>query len=163
MMMAWLASQAQKAELTTTKMQQKRLGIGVLNEQDSQKKPSYTGVMLSDESSKALLNHPEILALLSPEHEQLAHHMTINMGPAKDPSLLGQEHQMHVTHVGYTEDGSVVAVKVSEGGDLSQNKTAHITIGVDRQAGGKPAHSNKITNWKPLERSMVVSGVIGSE
>ena len=40
MMNAWLNAQAQKAELTTTKMQQKRLGID-LNEQLSAEEEAY--------------------------------------------------------------------------------------------------------------------------
>ena len=40
MMMAWLQGQAQKQELTTTKMQQKRLGID-LNEQLSAEEEAY--------------------------------------------------------------------------------------------------------------------------
>jgi hypothetical protein len=40
MMMAWLQGQAQKQELTTTRMQQKRLGIN-LNEQLSAEEEAY--------------------------------------------------------------------------------------------------------------------------
>jgi len=40
MMNAWLNAQAQKQELTTTRMQQKRLGVG-LNEQLSAEEEAY--------------------------------------------------------------------------------------------------------------------------
>ena len=65
--------------------------------------------------------------------------------------------KIHATHVGQTEDGNVVAVKVD---GISDNKTPHITIGVNRSAGAKPVQSNNITKWDILRTPIALLGQV---
>jgi hypothetical protein len=109
-------------------------------------KPSYTGIVLNAASRAALL-----AAVPPPEgFEKIAHHMTINLGEAaKGPAahLLGREVKLTLIAVGRSE--KVVAARV-ETTVPSINEIKHVTVGVNRAAGGKPFDSNKITDWHPL-------------
>jgi hypothetical protein len=126
-------------------------------------KPNYSGVVLNPESREMLLSHPEIVPRISGEGlEKIGHHMTIKMG-----GLEGTEHKVgtpatltatHIGHLGDSNNPSVVAVKVS--GHPSTNATPHITLGVNRELGGKPFHSNKIENWQPLSQPFELSGEV---
>ena len=74
--------------------------------------------------------------------------MTINMGPAKDgpaADLLGQSFGMIVKM--WARDEKVLAVGVWTNCP-SVNPIKHITIEVNRAAGGKPKDSNQLTEWK---------------
>lgn len=124
-------------------------------------KPNYSGVVLDSKSRESLLSHPEISNRLS-GLEQIGHHMTIKMG-----GLEGTDHvpgtstglvATHIGHLGDVSNPSVVAVRVS--GYPSTNATPHITLGVNRELGGKPFHSNKIDNWTPLENPIELSGTV---
>jgi len=126
-------------------------------------KPNYSGVVLTPESRELLLSHPEISSRISNEGiEKIGHHMTIKMG-----GLEGTEHQTgtsatltatHIGHLGDSDNPSVVAVRVS--GYPSTNAIPHITLGVNRELGGKPFHSNKIENWEPLSNPIELSGQV---
>ena len=126
-----------------------------------QNKPNYSGVVLDATSREQLLSHPEISSKIS-GIEQIGHHMTIKMG-----GLEGTEHIVgtpatltatHIGHLGDESNPSVVAVKVS--GYPSTNTTPHITLGVNRNLGGKPFLSNKIENWKPLQTPIDLTGIV---
>jgi hypothetical protein len=77
----------------------------------------------------------------------LFHHMTVNMGAAKDKQKLGRMFNLALTHVAI--DDKVMAFKVKSS-ISSVNETKHITFAVNRKNGGKPVDSNKLTDWKPL-------------
>lgn len=121
-------------------------------------KPSYTAVVLRDaERAKLLSAYP------APEgFEPIAHHMTINMGPASNgpaANMLGQEAVLKIISV--ASDDKVMAVEV-ETNVPSINKRKHITIGVNRAAGGKPVQSNNLANWRsvpPLQIHGIVAEV----
>jgi hypothetical protein len=51
-----------------------------------------------------------------------------------------------------------MAVGVS--GFNSNNPKPHITIAVNRQGGGKPMMSNKLTNWTKLRIPLSLSGKV---
>ena len=53
-----------------------------------------------------------------------------------------------------------VAVKVN--GYHSDNTIPHITIAINPN-GGKPVMSNDITDWKPLESPISLTGVVSEE
>ena len=75
---------------------------------------------------------------------RLGHHMTINLGPLKDKSLLGRKEYLIVTHVGISDMAMAVKVKT----DLkTKNDFAHVTVAINPD-GGKPVMSNDITEWR---------------
>jgi hypothetical protein len=94
---------------------------------------------------------------IRPEWEVIAHHMTINFGAESHPEE-GECKFLTVTHFGELEN--VCAVRVSTGELELSNDIPHVTIAVDRENGGKPFFSNKITEWTELKSPLVISGVI---
>ena len=90
--------------------------------------------------------------------ETIAHHVTLNMGPWKgDPSMVGQYFDLTVT--GFAMDDMVMAVEVAlPSGLKSKNANPHITVAVDREAGGKPVMSNKLDWSKTQALSLPLRG-----
>ena len=123
-------------------------------------KISYSAVVLDDESHGRLVNH--FASVIPQGWVNFAHHMTINMGEidVQFEKYLGMKVDLDVTHIGI--DDAVMAVGVSVIGvdKLTTNKIPHITLAVDRANGGKPFHSNKITNWRPISFSVKLSGKV---
>ncbi len=116
---------------------------------------SYTAVVLHEpDRAKLRMQFP-----VEQNYEFIGHHMTINMGPAtKGPAehMLGTQIALRV--ITTASDDKVMAVGV-ETDVPSVNQMKHITIAVNRNKGGKPFHSNKLTNWSPVEPIMV-NGVV---
>lgn len=108
-----------------------------------EKQISYTGIVLTQESRDKLLEQVRV-----PEGwEVIAHHTTMNMGPCKDRVLVGTEQEIIVTAICQDNDIHVLAVRVMT--DVySDNVIKHITVAIDRAAGAKPFHSNKIPSGK---------------
>lgn len=106
---------------------------------------SYTAVVLTQVSQTKLRNAFQI----PPGWEIICHHMTINMGEAKEGpagKYLGQLAELKVKTI--AKDDLVMAVGVET--DIpSQNEIKHITIAVNRKDGGKPYLSNNLKNWEP--------------
>lgn len=124
------------------------------------KSKGYSAVVLDDESRGRLLNDPQIKEYINPDHEIIAHHMTIKMGGLVGTpyeARLNQREVLKVTDIGVSDDGNVVAVKVD---GESTNKIPHITISVNRKSGAKPKDSNKITNWKELTSPIKLTGMV---
>jgi hypothetical protein len=117
---------------------------------------SYSAIVLDDKSRQRLI---ERFKTIIPEgFEIVAHHMTINMGEI-DPELekyLGLPVRLSVNE--FATDDKVVAVGVS--GFETHNAKAHITLAVNRENGGKPMMSNKLTNWQPLKRPLYITGKV---
>ena len=117
---------------------------------------SYSAIVLDDKSRQRLI---ERFKTIIPEgFEIIAHHMTINMGEI-DPELekyLGLPVRLSVNE--FATDDKVVAVGVS--GFETHNAKAHITLAVNRENGGKPMMSNKLTNWQPLKRPLYITGKV---
>ena len=117
---------------------------------------SYSAIVLDDKSRQRLI---ERFKTIIPEgFEIIAHHMTINMGEI-DPELekyLGLPVRLSVNE--FAIDDKVVAVGVS--GFETHNAKAHITLAVNRENGGKPMMSNKLTNWQPLKRPLYITGKV---
>jgi hypothetical protein len=117
---------------------------------------SYSAVVLDDRSRARLI---ERFASVIPEGwDIVAHHMTINMGEL-DPEFqkfLSMPIRLSVDEI--AQDDKVMAVGVS--GFETHNAKAHITLAVNRQNGGKPMMSNKLTDWKPLKRPLLVTGKV---
>ena len=130
----------------------------------TEQKISYSGVVLDEESKQKLLE------LSIPEGwEPVAHHMTITMGPLQHPKgkhdfsefyPAGAEVSLPVVAVG--QDERAMAVKVKPPAEINKKISfPHVTVAVNREAGGKPFHSNKIPeeNFKPLN-GIVLNGVV---
>lgn len=93
--------------------------------------------------------------------EVVAHHMTINMGPInKGPAnqdLLGKPGKLTV--VSLASDEKVMAVGVVS--DIpSKNDKPHVTVAVNRAAGGKPFMSNKLKDWEALDEPFELTGIV---
>ena len=120
---------------------------------------SYSAVVIDDQSRSALLSNPQVAELIGPDHEVIAHHMTIKLGSLEGTphiNRLGKKEEFTATDVG-TLSGNIVAVKVD---GISDNEKPHITISLNRNAGVKPKDSNSITDWTPLQSPVVVRGVV---
>ena len=119
-------------------------------------KISYSAVVLDDKSRDKLL---QIFGKNLPEEwEKIAHHMTINMGEI-DPELekyLGFPVRLKVED--FAMDDKVAAVGVS--GFESKNEKPHVTLAVNRQEGGKPFMSNKLTDWESVRRPVFLTGKV---
>ena len=117
---------------------------------------SYSAVVLDEASKQKLI---KVFKPMIPEGwEILAHHMTLNMG-AIDPKYaqdLGKEFELTV--IDYGIDKLVMAVGVK--GYPTNNKKAHITLAVNRQDGGKPMMSNNLTDWRPIQFSITLTGKV---
>lgn len=121
----------------------------------------YTALVLNDKSHLKLV---EKMKHLIPEGwEIIAHHMTINIGNisngplARFPKAVGTFETLVVSS--WAMDDRVLAVGV-EGVTPSTNKIKHITIAVNRNGGGKPFHSNELTNWQPISDPFSLRGQI---
>jgi hypothetical protein len=117
---------------------------------------SYSAVVLDDRSRQRLIERFQ--SEIPEGYEIVAHHMTINMGEI-DPSLarfVGMPVRLSVNDIAI--DDKVVAVGVS--GFESKNEKPHITLAVNRKAGGKPVMSNYLTDWKTLKRPLLVTGKV---
>lgn len=105
-------------------------------------KPLYAAVILDKSSHRKLVNHFIDLGILTDEYKPIAHHMTIKFGDGLDnPELLGKKVRLKAISYGFDE--KVIAVKVLDAG-LSENKTPHVTVGVNYSEGGKPVMSNNL-------------------
>lgn len=115
---------------------------------------SYTGVILGKASRDALL---AAMRKHTPDGWRvIAHHMTVNMGPARNPADLGK--QVTLSVVGWALDERTLAVKVQ--GFASTNAHAHITVAVNSAAGAKPKDSNLHTKWTPMAAPLRLVGVV---
>lgn len=115
---------------------------------------SYTGVILDKASRDALL---AAMRRHTPEGWRvIAHHMTINMGPARNPADIGK--QVTLSVVGWALDERTLAVKVQ--GFASTNAHAHITVAVNSAAGAKPKDSNLHMKWNPMAAPLRLVGVV---
>lgn len=120
----------------------------------------YSALVLDDKSRSKLVK--AFRDLIPPNFEVIAHHMTITMGPLVGGPLAqlnGLEATATVTH--FACDDKVCAVKV-ETSVPSKNKIKHITLGVNREAGGKPVMSNNLTDWQEVS-PVVLLGTIKEE
>jgi len=124
------------------------------------KKVRYSAVVLDKKSSDGLL---KVFGPMIPEGwETFAHHMTIKMGALENGSKEkedlsgGTEITLNVTD--FAIDNLVMAAGVE--GYSTTNEKPHVTIAVNREEGGKPFLSNKLTDWKPLGFPLKLTGKV---
>jgi len=117
---------------------------------------SYSAVVLDDRSRQRLIER--FKSIIPDGYTIIADHMTINMGEI-DPEFekyLGLAIRLSVND--FAMDDKVIAVGVS--GFETRNNKAHITLAINKANGGKPMMSNKLTNWQPLKRPLLITGVV---
>jgi hypothetical protein len=116
----------------------------------------YTALVLDDASRTLLLQHVAV-----PDGwQKVAHHMTVNMGEAtQGPAnhLVGKVFTLRADYI--ASDDRVIAVAV-ETKVPSKNEKKHITVAVNRDGGGKPVHSNQLTEWKKLPQTIELKGTV---
>jgi len=109
-------------------------------------KVAYTAAVLDEKSINFLKNNLQI-----PDYWTVyCHHFTINLGVANNAikNMIGSNVILDVVAIGKNE--KVMAVKI-ETVISSANAIKHITVAVNKNAGGKPVYSNQITNWVPID------------
>lgn len=109
----------------------------------------YSCVLLDEMSRTALLSR-DLPVHIPDGWKVFAHHVTINLGPLKDKSRLGEKVVLTVEGVGISD--MAMAVKVS--GIETKNEIPHITIAINPD-GGKPVMSNDIVKWQNVKPFMV--------
>jgi tRNA nucleotidyltransferase (CCA-adding enzyme) len=119
-------------------------------------KISYSAVVLDENSRNKLISFTK--TFIPQDFEIIAHHMTICLGelPNDLKSQINQKVELVAYEIGFSE--KAIAVKVS--GFYSKNEISHITLAVNRLAGGKPFDSNKIKDWVELEKNIELSGFV---
>ena len=136
-----------------------------------EKHVNYSGVFLDETSREQLLNAVKEVMEIPDGWEIKADHMTIKMGPLESKKKkkgkldfskiyrLGDKVALTVTEVGKSELAMAVKVKLSL---PTKNKTPHITIAVNRAAGGKPQHSNDIEEeeYIPMKKLINLEGTV---
>ena len=119
-------------------------------------KVSYSAVVLDENSRQRLINR--FKSEIPEGWEIIAHHMTINLGEIipEYEKYIGMSIRLTVNDI--AKDDKVIAVGVS--GFYTKNNKPHITLAVNRKAGGKPMMSNYLTNWVKLKRPLLISGKV---
>ena len=133
-----------------------RIGEAVQPQPLQKRSVSYSAVVLDTADQQKLLG---MFAKQIPrDWKKFAHHMTIKMGalPEDKKQDVGQKVRLTVYEFGKSD--KAIAVKVR--GYWTTNTTAHITLAVNVNVGGKPVDSNKIVEWEPLKQHFDVNGTV---
>ena len=131
----------------------------VLDAKPMHQQKMFASLVLDGSSKSKLLD--SVSKYIPEGWKVIAHHMTINFGKGLPDNLkgdLGKTKMITAYEIGISE--MAVAVKVN--GYYSDNTTPHITIAINSN-GGKPVMSNDITDWKPLELPISLTGVVSEE
>jgi len=113
----------------------------------------YSAVVLDETSKSMLLNR--FKSEIPKGWKLIAHHMTIEFGKGvENKEDLGKLVTLTITELGISD--MAMAVKVD--GYPSKKEIPHITLAVNPN-GGKPAMSDKITDWTPVP-NITVCGIV---
>lgn len=116
------------------------------------KKPTYSAVLLDDESRELLLSTYQ--SEIPDGWFTIAHHMTINFKGLSNEA--GTPVTLKVVALG--KDDKAFAIRVE--GYHSTNKIPHITIAINTSTGAKPVDSNNIINWQPVNNGITLTGTV---
>lgn len=127
----------------------------VLKAKDAYKESDvlYSCVLLGKASQNVLFHNLE--KMIPEGWVRYGHHMTINLGPLKDKSELGQEVTLKVLKIGISD----MAMAVMVDGFHTSNAIPHVTIAINREKNAKPVMSNQITNWQDI-KTFLLMGVV---
>jgi len=118
----------------------------------------YSAVVLDEIGHTTLAKQSKDIV---PEGWQLfMHHMTIGFGKSLESLGLGgdegKEVSLTVTHIGMSD--MAIAARVQ--GYKTTMDIPHVTIAVNTAEGGKPAMSNEITDWEPVDNFQITGKVV---
>ena len=135
----------------------------------------YTGIVLDDLNRKHLQRLAEaakqflkdFLDIDVSTWETKGHHMTLHLGPPTEleKELIGFAFIITVDAIGF--NATTAAYRVSDVHKAQtlpmvkypvEHKSPHITMLVNRGAGGKPKDANTINNWVLLPEPMTLIG-----
>lgn len=119
---------------------------------------SYSAVVLDDKSREKLISFFNKKNLIPEGWEILSHHQTINMGEIDPEYVKYLGLNIRLTVIDYAINDKVMAVGVT--GFYSRNPKPHITIAVNRDAGGKPVMSNELTDWQKVSIPLILTGKV---
>jgi|LauGreDrversion4_2_1035121.scaffolds.fasta_scaffold00842_13 hypothetical protein len=119
------------------------------------KKISYSAVLIDEASRSELLQ--KLKPYIPDGWKIIAHHMTINMGPLKDPKESGTEVALTADH--WAKDDKAMAVMVS-GYERKMPGTPHITVAINAEMGAKPKDSNNLSGWQPISNPIMLKGSV---
>jgi hypothetical protein len=91
--------------------------------------------------------------------DEIIHHMTYTLGelkPEERKRFLGREVTLDVIAHAYNDKVEAFGVSMRGEHPTCKNEQPHITISVNRQNGGKPFHSNELTDWVPLPHIITI-------
>lgn len=131
---------------------------------EKKKRISYTGVVLDNRSKDRLAIFIKEMKkakriLIPDDWEFSADHLTINMGTAIYPEMLGEQVFMKVLSFAY--DDNTIAVGVNPEIDIEfEKENPHITIAYNAPGGARPVMSNNLKTWKPVPKAFVISGIV---
>jgi hypothetical protein len=117
---------------------------------------AYSAVVLDEKSRDRLIER--FKSVIPEEYKIIVHHMTINLGEIDPKFAKYLEMPVRLSVDEFAMDDKVIAVGVS--GFESNNAKPHITLAVNRKAGGKPVMSNNLTNWTRLKRPLLLTGKV---
>lgn len=117
---------------------------------------SYSAVVLDERSRNRLID--KFKGIIPSNFEIIAHHMTINLGEIDPQYEQYISMPVRLQADDFAMDDKVAAVGVS--GFPSNNSKPHITLAVNRKAGGKPKMSNELKDWQPLKRPLLLVGKV---
>tara|TARA_R110002153_G_scaffold127065_1_gene274618 strand:- start:527 stop:913 length:387 start_codon:yes stop_codon:yes gene_type:complete len=123
---------------------------------------AYTAIVFDEDT---ILKLEEEYVALTKNHtedwEDKFHHLTVCMGTnskGKYPFQLGDRVQINITHLGHSLMVTAFRCELPEGKSV-KSKVPHITCKVNRVDGGKPKHSNDISEWMEID-PFSVKGVV---
>ncbi len=117
----------------------------------------WCAVVLDEKSRNRLI--ADFKSQIPEGWEVIVHHQTIDpFAILKNDAQLGSIVSLKPIAVGLSD--KAFAVKVSGYKGVTNNKFPHITIAVNRVAGGKPKDSNDITNWTEIKSNSTYLGDI---
>ena len=126
----------------------------VLKAKDAYKESDvlYSCVLLEKASQNVLFHNLE--KMIPEGWIRYGHHMTINLGPLKDKSELGESVMLRVLKVGISD----MAIAVMVDGFHTSNAIPHVTVAINPD-GAKPVMSNQITKWQDVRMFLLMGDV----
>ena len=135
---------------------------------ESKKKTvSYTGIVLDGKSQKKLFNWIKEMqkAKKLPQFDGWtisSDHVTINTGKSNEVNLLNKQIDIKVLKYAFDENIAAISiVPIVDGVEIDfTNEKPHITLAYNQNNGATPKLSNKLSNWKFVPKSFLLSGTV---
>ena len=125
--------------------------------QENKEKILYSAVVLDEDARDHLIKLVGDYVDIPFTWKKIAHHMTIIFKEGLPEQLkddLGKRVHLHLKNIGVSDDAIAVEVE----GYPSTKEIPHITVAIPKD--GKPADSNSITDWRPIEEDIILKGKV---